>query len=257
MTSRLALEIAKLGAELHANRRVQIGLLLIATIFAGYQLAKLSDHVDAQRDQLVAARSELGKARLRSRNVDGKKQLEAKRGQLQRALDSSLWRVPSPAVAQAQMNEWLVSGLSRLSLDRLSVSQTTLVPKKNASVSLDALSGNFSDSAPDAQQGELVEVKASVSFAYDSVLLIDALAFLESGQRHAVVDSLTVSPRERKIDMSVRATAMIDKAAPLQAASAPVALEADEAKPPDRAPEMRPATPASAPKESVSEVLWR
>ena len=102
-----------------------------------------------------------------------------------------LWQSPSEAQAQARLRDWLASALRSAAVARPAVS---LLPLQAAP----AASG-----ASAKQHAPTLRVRATVNFDLAPNALENALVQIEAGGQLARIDSLSVSARSRRVEMTV------------------------------------------------------
>lgn len=93
--------------ELRGSRRLQLALLAFVVIAAAEGGLRWSDRLAARERQLQDLRGELRSLRAQSRDEAELRQALAGLAEARRELDARLWRVPSEAIGQARLKDWL------------------------------------------------------------------------------------------------------------------------------------------------------
>ncbi len=105
-------------------------------------------------------------------------------------LQGRLWQSPSEAQAQARLRDWLASALRSAAVARPAVS---LLPLQAAPAASGTAEGTRST----------LRVRATVNFDLAPNSLENALVQIEAGGQLARIDSLSVSARSRRVEMTV------------------------------------------------------
>ncbi len=106
------------------------------------------------------------------------------------ALQKRLWQTPSEAQAQARLRDWLTNALRTAAVARPTVN---LLPLQATTAASDVSPGT-----PVA-----LRVRATVNFDLAPNALENALVQIEAGGQLARIDSLSVSARNRRVEMTV------------------------------------------------------
>lgn len=117
-------------------------------------------------------------------------------------LESRLWMAPSEAQAQAMLRDWLGSTLKSAGVQRptLRLQPVVATPAESApDREDDAVARAQAQRLP----GRAVRVRAQVGFELAPGTLELVLRHVERGGQLASVDSLSVSRRSRRVDMTV------------------------------------------------------
>ena len=112
-------------------------------------------------------------------------------------LQGRLWQSPSEAQAQARLRDWLASALRSAAVARPAVS---LLPLQAAP----AASGTSEGART------TLRVRATVNFDLAANALENALVQIEAGGQLARIDSLSVSARSRRVEMTVSVPVLLN-----------------------------------------------
>jgi len=184
-----------------ANRRLQIGVLLIIMIILFEVGARWVERLSVQRQQLQQLRAELVAVRAQSRNKDALRTSLQEFDRARQVIDAKIWPVSSEAVAQARLNEWLGAVLKRAGV----VSPVVRLTGARPLAEEDARGAGTSAGGA----GRLQEFRAVVRYAFTPETLEKVLAEIESGEAMAAIESLTVNKRERRVEFSVRVMMLV------------------------------------------------
>ncbi|MBV6477087.1 MAG: hypothetical protein KJZ92_04485 [Rhodocyclaceae bacterium] len=189
--------------ELRGSRRLQLALLAFVVIAAAEGGLRWSDRLAARERQLQDLRGELRSLRAQSRDEAELRQALAGLAEARRELDARLWRVPSEAIGQARLKDWL-GGIAKQA--GVANPTLTLSPAKPLLAA---------DKAPAAELGAVHELRAVLGYAFTPDALERTLAAIEGGEALAAVEALNASRRDRRIEMTVRVLARVEpRAAP-------------------------------------------
>lgn len=175
--------------RLHIDRRllglVGIGLLVVLGELAlrgwdAHRLLSAELQKVRGRAAVLAASSDQIDWNARTLAVEAQREVLQKR----------LWQAPSEAQAQARLRDWLASALRSAEVSRPSVN---LLPMLASGVA----------SNTDGAALQASRARAVVSFELAPGTLEQALLQIEAGGQLARVDSLSVSARSRRVEMSV------------------------------------------------------
>ena len=122
------------------------------------------------------------------------------------ALQARLWQSPTEAQAQARLRDWLTLALRSAAVVRPAVNLLPLQVAAVASSPSGGASANANASAS-ASAGTnalpALRVRASINFDLTPQVLENALLQIEAGGQLARIDSLSVSARTRRVEMTV------------------------------------------------------
>jgi hypothetical protein len=130
----------------------------------------------------------------------------------QTGLQARLWQVPSEAQAQARLRDWLDNALRSARVSRQAIN---LLPSVETSPRADAPgSAQTLGSAPSADNrgsGALpqsltprsLRARATISFELAPSALENTLVQIEAGGQLASVDNLSISSRNKRVEMTV------------------------------------------------------
>lgn len=126
-------------------------------------------------------------------------------------LEAKLWHSPSEAQAQARLRDWLGTTLRAAGLTRFTLN---LLPPQQTGVPAAALA----DSAPakplnESKPQTALRVRANVSFELAPTVLEAVLLGLERSGQLANIDSITVSRRSRRVELSVSLPVLVEPTA--------------------------------------------
>lgn len=140
--------------ELRGSRRLQLALLAFVVIAAAEGGLRWSDRLAARERQLQDLRGELRSLRAQSRDEAELRQALAGLAEARRELDARLWRVPSEAIGQARLKDWL-GGIAKQA--GVANPTLTLSPAKPLLAA---------DKAPAAELGAVHELRAVLGYAF-------------------------------------------------------------------------------------------
>jgi hypothetical protein len=182
-------------ADLRSNRRLHWGIAIIALILLGYALLVWSDNVERSSKQLRKLQGEISSLKAQSRDTKPWQERIAEIKQQRRSLDKRLWVNPSEAAVQARLRDWLTEIAKSSIANRYLV---TLGSVTNAT--RDASGGAVTEGTlPE----KLKQYKASLSFDFTPASLEAVLLAIEGGGQFAVVDTLSVNKRAKRVEVNV------------------------------------------------------
>lgn len=142
----------------------------------------------------------------------------------QQAMQARLWHAPSEAQAQAMLRDWLSAMLKDAEISR----PTLRLQPVQAAAAAQPASGADTTEAPAATVGtgaklarEAVRARAQISFDLAPGTLENVLQRVERGGQLANIDTLSVSKRSRRVEMSISVPVIIEAASSKQAATRP------------------------------------
>ncbi|MCC6657125.1 MAG: hypothetical protein IT512_02945 [Rhodocyclaceae bacterium] len=183
--------------ELRSSRRLRLALLAFAAIAAVEGGLRWSDRLVTRERQLQELRGELRGLRAQSRDeAELQQELERLTG-ARRALDAQLWRVPSDAIGQARLKDWLGDVLKKAGAANPILKLAEIKPLAGA------------DKTVVEELRAVHELRAVISFGFTPDALEKVLAAIEDGGQIALVEALNVTRRERRAEMTVRVLARI------------------------------------------------
>lgn len=244
--------VASVADQVSASLRLQIGLLVVVSLGLAGVLDAVKSRALATEGRLKAARSELRQTRATVAELGGIAAARVALSDLERGVFGSVWVATSPAVAQAATLEWIEAQMKAAGVQGLRVSDSTVRPVKDARPSEAApIEENVS-----VADGSIIELRTVVRFTFTDAAIARALALFEGARRLAVVDSLTISAREGRVELVVRNAAMIVGQARYDALRPILAVESAHEAPPDMAPLQRTADGPSQVQKPEVEILW-
>jgi hypothetical protein len=195
---------AQLAAEWRANPRLQLGIVVIAAIVALYGLLVWRDALDARESALQRLQRDVQKLAA----VDGGERSWRQQADAARALNDSLqtrlWRAPTLAEVQAQVQDWAGDQLARAGAPRPSV----------------AIAGDLSGPAR-AVADDVTPVRVALSFDFSPAALDALLPALESDARLTRITALRAGRGQQRVEITLIAYGRIEAVAVAPAAPTP------------------------------------
>ena len=199
--------------EVRSNRNLQYGLLAIIGLVCVELGLGWSDTLSVKEKQLQQLRSELRDLRSQSRDEAGLRQQLIELERTQKIIDERLWIVSSEPVGQARLKDWLTAILNKAGAKNfnLVLSSPRVLGAREGSG--EARTTAESVSKPEAvlpsgaaKEGikNLREVRATLTLVFTPASLEQILFDIEGGKPLATIESLNVSRRDRKVEMTVR-----------------------------------------------------
>jgi len=192
--------LQNLRAELQANARLRLGLILIGVVLLVDGGLRWSDAIARQQQTLVRLQSDVAALKKSVRNESELKGSYDRVKLMQKQLDTRLWTVSSEAVGQARLKDWLIDVVKRSIADQYAVtlSASREIGKPEAL--------NPSAQAPEANSdGDgLREFRANVSFRLTPKAIEGVLSEIEGGEPFSAIESLIVKGQERRVEMTIR-----------------------------------------------------
>jgi hypothetical protein len=186
-----------LRAQWQAQPRVRAGVVLIVLIVWVYGLLESSDRLQRAERRLQQLQGELRAARVQDGDANRWALRAGEAAARLQALERELWINGSEAAAQARLRDWLLEIARSQQAGRYFV---TL--------------GNPTALRTSAAAGEPSQatrlLKASFSFDFTPATLEAVLKAIESGNRYAQVETLSVNKRARRVEMNVAVAARIE-----------------------------------------------
>lgn len=127
-------------------------------------------------------------------------------------LEAKLWHSPSEAQAQARFRDWLGSTLRAAGLPRFTINLLPPQPSGEPPAATKEGTGPTAE-AGDSMRQKALRVRANLSFELTPNMLETVLLGLEHGGQLANVDSITVSRRSRRVELSVSLPVLVEPAA--------------------------------------------
>lgn len=223
--------------EIRSNRNLQYGLLAIALLACGEWGLEWSDGLTAKENDLQRLRGEVRALRTQSRDEAALRSQLSELKSMQEIVDRRLWLVSSDAVGQARLKDWLTTILKSAAAKnyKLVLSSPRDVGAREGSADAESTAagaGQATAGTAVATSGEgvksLREVRATVSMAFTPAALEQVLLDIEGGEALAMVESLTVNVRDRKVDMTVRVLLQIGSEQAPVATAADIEVDADD-----------------------------
>jgi hypothetical protein len=196
--------ISRLLHEIRTSRLVQVStlvLVLAAMTEGGLRWRDGLAATQAKHQALLAERSDL-RAQVRDETLL-RERIETL-AEARRSADARVWRVPSEAIGQARVGDWLAKRFKELGIGDAQIKYSAIRPYQPTD-----------DSAAktvNATGSELREIRASVAGRFSPAGLEQLLLHLEGSETQAVVESLTVRRNERRFEMTIRFLLSIDRA---------------------------------------------
>lgn len=208
---RLSLPWASYLQEFRANKRLQYGcaaILLIAVVNGGLNW---SDRLTSQSRELSQVRGEIATLKQQSLDEASLRQTILELDQLDEEVNRRLWTIPSEAVGQARLKDWLSETLTRVGATNPTLKLANpRPPGREADSSNQAAPNATLRSDAKKRPGQtasdlgLREFRATIGFVFTPESLERLLAELEGGEPLAAIDSLTVSKRDRRAELGIR-----------------------------------------------------
>lgn len=193
---------AQLASEWRANPRLQVGVVAIAAIVALYGLLVWRDALAAREKSLERLQRDVQKLAA----VDGGERAWRQQADAARALNESLqqrlWRAPTLAEVQAQVQDWASDQLARAN-----------APRANAVIASDLADATRSAS------DEVTPVRVVLSFDFSPPALDALLPALESDQRLTRIASLRAGRNQQRVEITLLAYGKVEPVARPQGAS--------------------------------------
>lgn len=182
--------------ELRANRRLQWGALAILAILVVEGGMRWGDHLSGQQKALLKLQGDVAELRSRVRHQADLEKHLAGLSEVRQAVEERLWSVPSEAVGQARLKEWIEDVLKRSGATgaNLTLSGVALPGGRDPLETNPATKGG----APD-----LREFRASVRMNFSPAALEKVLAEIEGGNALGGIESLSVNRRERRAEFTL------------------------------------------------------
>jgi hypothetical protein len=202
--SQFATALQKWGAELRSNRRLLLGLALIALVVAFEGAVRWRDALVEQQSTLARLQTELATLRSQARDEAALRKQLADVKQLAASVDARLWAVSSEAVGQARLKDWLTEIVQKSIADQYSI---VLAASREVGVPGSPTEGSSpraSTASARPQASGLREFRATVSFIMTPQALEGVLLAIEGGQPFAMVETLNAKAIERRVEMTVR-----------------------------------------------------
>lgn len=181
--------------EFKSNRRLQIGLALIALVIVVEGGLRWSDHLSSQAQLL--GELQMRRVALQSRSRDAgalEERLERLRN-AETAAQARLWQVPSEAVGQAKQKDWLLETFKTLGVTPQSI---VLATPKAGPAERDSAPRNEVDSVAGVRR-----FRATLMFQFSPAALESVLVALESGEPFVDIESLVVNRRQRRVELTI------------------------------------------------------
>ncbi len=189
-------EAAKAWQEFRGNRRLQWGLLAVLAILIGEGGLRWADSLSRQGEEARKLNADLVLLRSQTRSEPVLRQTLADLQATRKSVDEKLWSVPSEAVGQARLKEWLEDTLKKTGATGASLSLSSVRAAGNKEEPASA-------AAEKGQQESLREFRAIVRMHFAPGSLEKLLAEIEAGEAFAGVESLTVNRRERRVEVMI------------------------------------------------------
>ncbi len=175
--------------QLRANVRLRIGVVLIIAMGWLYGVLTLRDEVNDQNQRFRSSTQAIGRLKAQLAQTDwGTRATTARALAVQ--LEGKLWQAPTPGLAQAALQDWLMKTMAKSGIAN---------PQVTVAVVEDANPGNNASAPPsdpaapnDANDpADLWKLKAKLNFELNPPALMDFLAALETNAQQTTVRILT------------------------------------------------------------------
>jgi len=190
-------------AEVRQNRRLQFGLVAIATIVALYLLLLWGDAIDRSERTLARVNDDLRLAGSSDAVEQRWSETAQRAAKMVTTLESQLWKAPTLAQAQAQIQDWASGALAGAGA-------------RGATVAVGADAGGAERRDPTG----LTPVRLMISFDAAPQVLDQVLPVLEGSQRLTRITTLRAARGQQRTEIVLLAYARIT-AAETQAAAVP------------------------------------
>lgn len=212
LPARLAAAIGPMIANIRENKNLQIGLILIFLILCSEALLRWSDNLAGRMKALEEARGELRDLRKQSGNEATLKTTLEELSEARENLENRLWQIPSEAQGQARMKDWLLTTFKQTAVAPFNLKIANPRPvAKNTESDTTTNTPATAETAAKFPAGlhDLREFRATFSIAFTPADIEKLLAEIEGGQAVAEVETLTISLRDRRAELSVRVLARL------------------------------------------------
>jgi hypothetical protein len=209
--------------EIRSNRNLQYGLLAIALLACIELALGWSDALSAKEKQLQQLRGELRTLRNQSRDEGALRRQLVELERIKKIVDERLWIVSSDAVGQARLKDWLTAILKKAGAKNFNLvlsSPRAAGGREGSAVTESAATGAGKSESSTASMSSvdvmnsvngLREVRANITLVFTPATLEQILSDIEGGEPLATVESLNVSRRDRKVEMTIRVLMQIGR----------------------------------------------
>ncbi len=177
---------AQFSSEWRANPRLQLGVIVIAAIVALYGLLLWRDALAVREQALARLQRDVQKLAA----VDGSERTWRQQAESARSLNESLqkrlWRAPTLAEVQAQVQDWASDQLARAGAPRPSV----------------AIAGDLTD-ATRGTRDDATPVRVSLSFDFSPTALDSLLPALEGDEHLTRITALRASRNQQRVEVTL------------------------------------------------------
>lgn len=191
--------------ELKQNRRLQIGAIAVAVLLCVEGGLAWRDRLAAKEQQLRQVGGELRTLRAQSRAEAALRQARDDMALSRMELESRLWTVSSEAVGQARLKDWLKTIATNAKVIGPNLALAAAKPREEEAPTegTDTAGAGTGTEPGGEKKARLYEMRATLSLPFSPEILEHVLADIEGGAALASVESLTVSRRDRRIELTV------------------------------------------------------
>lgn len=194
--------LQKFSNEMRRNRRLQVGVAIIAFVVLWDRAAAWYDRLEGKQQALTQLQIEVSTLKGQARNEVA---MQAAIREIRKAAalaDARVWVVPSEGIGQARLKDWLVEQMKLAGAGNYTVNLST--PKPLA----ESAQGSPPSVAPvgvlGPSQPPILEFNAVLTFTFTPESLEKILAAVEAGDTMAKVESLSVRRNDRRVELGVR-----------------------------------------------------
>ncbi len=175
--------------QLRANARLRVGMVLIIAVGWLYGVLTLRDEVNDQTQRFRSSTQAIARLKAQLAQTDwGTRAVAARAMAVQ--LEGKLWQAPTPGLAQAALQDWLMKAMAKAGIAN---PQVTVATVEETGAGNGASTQSSDPAAPNEANdpADLWKIKAKLNFEFNPTTLMDFLAALETNDLQTTVRLLT------------------------------------------------------------------
>jgi hypothetical protein len=175
--------------QLRANVRLRVGLALIIAMGWLYGVLTLRDEVAEQTQRFRSSTQSVARLKAQLTQPEwGDRAVAARATAVQ--LEAKLWQAPTPGLAQAALQDWLMKTVAKVGIANPQVT-VAVVEDANVGNNASPVATDPSTSTDANAPADLWKLKAKLNFEFNPSTLMDFLAALETNDQQITVHVLT------------------------------------------------------------------
>lgn len=183
--------------EFKSNKRLQYGSMVILLITLVNGSLHWSDRITTQTQELKALTGEIVTLKQQAMDETLFQEALTKATQAHQIVEARLWTVPTDAIGQARLKDWLLDTMARAGITNPNLNLANPKPIEEAPPPLPQSASST------VNRGGLKRFGATISFRFTPETLERCLGELEGGDPFIAVDTLVINKREARVEIGL------------------------------------------------------